>query len=61
MYYSIPAVKQARWEGRSVDFDVELSEPVERRSAISFEKLDVDIPAYVEEMLSEEDSSVAFQ
>ena len=61
MYYSIPAVKQARWEGRAVDFDVELSEPVERRSAISFEKLDVDIPAYVEEMLSEEDSSVAFQ
>ena len=40
MYYSIPSVKKAVWEGREVDFDVELSNPVKRCSALSFENAD---------------------
>ena len=40
MYYSIPSVKKAVWEGREVDFDVELTNPVKRSSAISFENAD---------------------
>lgn len=41
MYYSIPAVKQAMWEGKDADFDVTLSKPVKRSSAISFESGDI--------------------
>ena len=41
MYYSIPAVKQARREGKDVDFDITLSKPVKRSSAISFESGDI--------------------
>ena len=39
MYYSIPAVKKAVWEGKEVDFDVEFDEPVNRSSAVSFESI----------------------
>eukprot|EP00956_Cyclotella_meneghiniana_P023933 scaffold47462_cov61-Cyclotella_meneghiniana.AAC.2 len=39
MYYSIPSVKRAVWEGREVDFDVDLGRPVKRCSAVSFENV----------------------
>ena len=45
MYYSIPAVKKAVWEGKDVDFDVDTSsKPVKRCSAISFESADISLP-----------------
>ena len=47
MYYSIPAVKKAHWENREIDFDIELSKPVKRRRAISFETPDIDIPGVI--------------
>ena len=44
MYYSIPAVKKAVWEGRPVDFEVSLfDEPVKRRVSISFDTPYIDI------------------
>ena len=43
MYYSIPSVKKAVWEGREVDFDVELTNPVKRSSAVSFENAGDDL------------------
>ena len=47
MYYSIPAVKKAHWKHREIDFDIELSKPVKRRRAISFETPDIDIPGVI--------------
>ena len=43
MYYSIPSVKKAVWEGREVDFGVELTNPVKRSSAVSFENAGDDL------------------
>ena len=52
-YYSLPAVKRAHWEGRDVDFDIELSGPVVRCSAISFETPDIPILGDVSSHLDE--------
>ena len=39
MYYSIPSVKKAVWEGSEANFDLDLSRPVKRFSGVSFENV----------------------